>query len=355
MGSQDELTAIQGGTATITLQNRDRRFEPAFAASPYYPFITPMRPVRIRATWNAVTYNIFNGFIAEWPQDWSHSPHDQETTVMCVDGFEPLNQTLLTTSFAQELSGVRIAEVLTAMGWNSTATALDAGKSTIQASALAQTSALQHIQDIANSELGQFFMSTDGKATFHDRSRRQTTVSSSATFGDTASDIPYESIAVSFTKDSIRNDAQVTREGGTVQEAADIASETAYFTRTWTASPLYTTDAEALNMASWIVANYKNPALRIDSVALRPTLQPSTVWPQALGRAISDRITTIRRPPAGGASIQSDSFINGVAHNVQMGSHGWEWRTVFSLTPTALYAGWVLDTSALDTGAILAF
>lgn len=52
-GRQYELNAMQAGTCDIVLKNLDRRFEPGYASSPYYPNIRPMVPVRLRVA-NAV-------------------------------------------------------------------------------------------------------------------------------------------------------------------------------------------------------------------------------------------------------------------------------------------------------------
>src|SRR6266508_6647988 len=43
-GAARELERVEAGTASITLDNRNGRFTPFNPASPYYPFILPMRP-----------------------------------------------------------------------------------------------------------------------------------------------------------------------------------------------------------------------------------------------------------------------------------------------------------------------
>ena len=76
-GRRRALERFGTGTATITLDNRDRSFDPTNTASPYYNAtvgvtgVVPSIPVVIRATWNGVTYPIFRGFIDSWTFDYS--------------------------------------------------------------------------------------------------------------------------------------------------------------------------------------------------------------------------------------------------------------------------------------------
>lgn len=46
-GKQEQLDRFEAATATVTLSNLDRRFEPEFSGSPYYPNVTPQRRVWI--------------------------------------------------------------------------------------------------------------------------------------------------------------------------------------------------------------------------------------------------------------------------------------------------------------------
>lgn len=347
-GRTDEVSQSSGGTATIVLNNRDRRFEPEYASSPYYPYVLPLRRIRIRALWDGTTYDLFNGYAAQWPQSWSNSPEDQESAVACVDGFEPLNALKLNTSYSEEVSGTRIGNILDDAGWNSIERDIDAGQTTIQASTLSQITGLTHAQAVEGSELGQFFMDGRGYFIFRNRYSRFVNTTSAGTFGDDAStELPYESFSLDYTKDKIFNNAQITRNGGTLQEAFDSTSQANYFVRTWITSPLLTSDTEALNQGQWIVAKYKDPHLRPTQMVIRPTLDPTDLWPHALGRELGDRISYIRRPPAGGASITGDAFIDGLSATVSRSGKGFVWRTTWNLAPASLYQGWVCgDTTS---------
>jgi hypothetical protein len=50
-GRGDEFSLMDAGTMRLALDNSDRRFEPGYAGSPYYPYVIPMRQVYLTETW----------------------------------------------------------------------------------------------------------------------------------------------------------------------------------------------------------------------------------------------------------------------------------------------------------------
>jgi hypothetical protein len=88
-GRSSELEFIDPGTATLYLDNQDRRFEPEYASSPYYPNVLPNRRVKIRGQWAGQTYDLFTGFVESWPQEWTLD--DAVVGVRAVDAFKPLS------------------------------------------------------------------------------------------------------------------------------------------------------------------------------------------------------------------------------------------------------------------------
>lgn len=84
-GRQHELDVIEAGTCRVTLDNRDRRFEPEYASGAYYPFILPMRRLRVTATFSSVDYGRFYGFVERWPLAWPALGKDATVTIEAVD------------------------------------------------------------------------------------------------------------------------------------------------------------------------------------------------------------------------------------------------------------------------------
>lgn len=85
-GKNYQADRMETGTARIVLNNRDRRFDPKNAASPYYPNVKPLRRVRIRATLDGTSYTLFTGYIETWPQAWPEFGQ-ADAAIQCVDAF----------------------------------------------------------------------------------------------------------------------------------------------------------------------------------------------------------------------------------------------------------------------------
>lgn len=99
-GRDYELARVSTGTFSLILDNTDGRFDPTNAASPYVTgtgnpggvagLVTAGRRIRIRATWLAVTYDLFRGYVDEWPQSWSAAGFYGSANTAGTDGFAAL-------------------------------------------------------------------------------------------------------------------------------------------------------------------------------------------------------------------------------------------------------------------------
>lgn len=363
-GRSDTLGRIEAGTAQLVLDNTDRRFDPTFAASPYSPNVVPMKKIRISATYSAVTYRLYVGYIESWPPDWSAGGLDATTTISCVDAFKYFASKKLNGAYSNEYCGNSIETWLTAISWPNGAGDREvySAASQIQSGTFVNTPALTHFQNAADVESGLFFMGAAGAATFHNRFYRLTNSRTSvATFGDAASgEIPWLKLASTFDDTQIWNEARITATGGSEQVATDTTSQATYFTRTLVKSLPILTDAEALGLAQWLVGLYALPIFRFTSITLNG-LMDDTLWPWVLSLAISQRITVIERPPPIGVAITQDCYIEAVAHDVTADENGTRWRTTFGLSSAAALAGssfWILEDTVygvLDSTTKLAY
>lgn len=102
MGRSPEAADFAAGTATLVLDNRDRRFDPTNTAGPYWPNVVPMRRIRIRATLGGESFPIFSGFITGWPLTPS-PPGKHDIKISAIDGTEPLSLARLPSVYTLDI------------------------------------------------------------------------------------------------------------------------------------------------------------------------------------------------------------------------------------------------------------
>lgn len=96
-GRQYELAEIEAGTLDLSLNNLDRRFEPAWSGGPYYPNIRPGRRIRVQATWNSVIYDLYHGFIESWQPKEDVRTGEAWIEVRAADAFGLFGRTSVRT------------------------------------------------------------------------------------------------------------------------------------------------------------------------------------------------------------------------------------------------------------------
>ena len=352
-GRANELSRVEAGQLTLTLDNRSRQYDPEYASGPHYPNIQPMKRIQVRAVWSSVTYYLFTGYVQAWTPEYPGGL-DAVVRVRAIDAFSTIARATITiTSIPPgELAHLAVRSALLNIGWPVvTDYTSSSGQTRIAAGTYANLNALQYIQNIADTEDALVLARHDGKIEFQDRYYRITNATSAATFGTGVGELPYESAQLSFDDDVIYNDVQITRSGGALQEATDATSQAAYGPRTLSKSGLYfDTENEALAMAQWFLLRYKDPRLRLPQLVLNGDLAPATLWPQILNGNLSRKVTVIVRPPSGG-SISKDVRIENISHAIDRGA----WRCTWGVSLANEDTFWVLGTSVLGTSTRLAF
>ncbi|MGW0805276.1 hypothetical protein [Nonomuraea sp. NPDC002799] len=349
---QSPIIRYNPGKATVRLNNTDRRFDSSNLSGPYVSGgrtqVQPMRPVRVRCVWNGVTYHLFKGFADQWDVSWIANPGGGSqgyslTTVPATDGFKVLankkrpptivvvdGQPVTQTYGEGEDSGSRVDRVLDSASWPATDRVIAAGDSPMQATSLTGD-ALQELQNVADSEVGELYIDGQGRVVFRNRravhlEARSTSVQ--ATFGNPSTALaPFET-KLSTDDATLYNEVLATREAGETQAVGDTASQNEFLTRTFDSPTLkLQTDGEALNWGQWVLYLSKDPETRFDELRIHCHANPSVLFPAVLAREIGDRIQIVRRPPGGGTAITRDAFIRGISHEVSPE----RWITTFQL------------------------
>jgi hypothetical protein len=356
---QSPIIRYDAGTATIRLNNSDRRFDPTHLTGPYVAGgksqVTAMRPVRVRAVWDSVTYDIFRGFADKWDVVWIVNPDTgsdgyAETIVPITDGFKVLRnkrRVAAAPAGAGEDTGARIARILNSAGWSVTDRVIATGNSTLQATTL-EGDALSELQAAAESEIGELYIDGSGRVVFRNRQAqlletRSNTVQ--ATFGEPAGSFAPFNTRINTDDATLWNEILAKRADGIEQSVGDTASQDEFLTRTFqTPELLLETDSDVANYASWILYVSKEPEVRFDMIEIHAHADPATLFPVVLGRQIGDRIKIVRRPPGGGAAIEREVFIRGISHATTSAT----WVTTFTLQSATKYGSFlVLDNATL--------
>jgi hypothetical protein len=363
----------EAGGLTADLNNTDRRFDPSGIGSvPQYAAgytaggyvtgstagsgvtsVTPMRAVRVRATWAGVTYSVWRGFADSWLPGYIKGDSYANVTLDATDGFKVLGNNSRPAGTAVgvgELSGARINRILDSASWPAADRVIDAGQSTLQATTL-ECDALSEAQLVSDTEVGGFHIDSSGRATFRDRNaifRDTRSNTSQAIFGDNlTTELPYFGIQPSYDDEQLVNYARITRaNGGVEQVSQDATSMNNYLTHSHEASDLLMqADTVAKDYGSYVVYMSKDPEYRFESLTINPLTDPTNLFPQVLGRRIGDRITVRRRPPGGGSLIERDVFIVGVNHDVDFRAA--TWITTWQLQSATRFSFMILDNPTL--------
>jgi archaellin len=293
------------------------------------------------------TYTLFTGFIEAWPNTWegAHRQGMDTVTVTAVDAQKVLNLAKVTVTRGAETTGARITALLDAISWPSGLRDIDTGQSTVQAVTLTDTTILQHIQDMAASESGQFFISDDGIATFYDRFHTTLLDDENDVWGDASGEKHYASVETSYDDQTLWNQITVTAPDLADQTANDEVSQSLFggpanAPRTLSVPTFLTTTAAMLERAEFLISKYSQPKFRITALNIDNGELDDTQWPRILSHDLHDRVLVRKRPA--GQDIEQPSFIEGIEWNLAPQS----WRLTWRLSSTALQQGqWELGTA----------
>jgi hypothetical protein len=347
------------GTASIELLNMDGRFSRSNLSGPYVTAgvtgIRAWRPVRVRATYGGVTYDVYRGYATAWKDTYveaSAGGGGAYTTMTCTDELGSLARytgIAQTPAGAGETSGQRIQRILSAAGHTGSRN-VALGNVTVQATDLSGN-AVSALLLTTDSEGGGLFISRDGTVVYeHNYALIENTRSNTvqAVYGDGGGvELPVNDVEeLANEGDNLVNIAQFTRIGGTVQTATDATSRALYGDKQASRTDLICeTDAQVANLAGFYVQQLAQPQDGVGSIVITPRTNPAVLFPAVLGREVRDLVQVYRRPP-GGYVINQLSHLAGISHVITAD----DWRTTFDLWSASVFLGvgrW--DVATWDT------
>jgi hypothetical protein len=262
----------EAGTATVRVLDPLSYFNPQNTASPYYGYLTPLRKLRVAATYAGTSYFLYSGYTTEYRYTY---PQGQETgyvDIVCNDAFRLMQQAAITTvasATAGQNTGARVSAILNQVTFPTNMRSIDTGSTTCVADPATSRTSLDALLNAAFSEQGAFFINSSGTAVFKNRTNTISSASGTPIEFDQSGGIPYKNLVFAFDDKLIINSASMTRVGGTAQLAENAASIIKYFSHQSNETNLVAqTDADALNIAKIYVATRAETTIRIDAMTV---------------------------------------------------------------------------------------
>ena len=355
-GRNAQADQFQTGTLTMRIVDQSGDFNPQNPSGPFFQLLTPMRKVQITATYGAVTYPIFSGFITSYQTSTPKNATDVVyTTITAVDAFRLAQNAQISTvagTSAGQLSGARINNLLDAISWPASMRDVDAGLTTMQADPGTARTSLAAMQTVETSEYGALYVDAAGSFVFQDRNVTAGSTGATPTvFNDNGSDISYFNAVWRLDDTLVYNSASVTRTGGTAQTASDAASIAKYFIHSYNQQNLLMqTDGVALDYAQAYVASRAETSIRCDAIQLDLYTDNYNLGIiAALSLDFFDPITITTNQP-GASTLTKTLQVFGVAMSISPNS----WKTTLT-TLEPILDGFLLDSAIyglLDSGVL---
>jgi len=355
-GRNPQADQFQTGTLSMRIVDQNGDFNSQNPSSPYAGLLTPMRKVQITATYGAVTYPIFAGFITSYTTTTPKNATDVVyTTITAVDAFRLAQNAQISTvagAAAGDLSGTRINQILDEIDWPASMRDVDAGLTTMQADPGTARTSLAAMQTVETSEYGALYVDAAGSFVFQDRAvTAGSTGLTPVVFNDDGSAISYFNAVWRLDDTLVYNSASITRTGGTAQVAINQPSIDKYFVHSYNQQNLLMqTDAVALDYAQAYVASRAETSVRCDAIQLDLYTDNYTAGTvAALGLDYFDPVTITTNQP-GGSTLTKTLQVFGVAQSITPNS----WKTTLT-TLEPIIDGFILDSAIyglLDTGVL---
>lgn len=303
-GSSGRRDEVKASVARFRLENHHARYSPW---NSYYN-MKPTSRIELRATWQAIPYPVFTGYLEAVDVDWIEENYSK-ATLRATDGFKALAYHETAEPQVEEPSGTRVGNWLDEASWPSAWRILDPGVYSIAAHSPQCEQVLGLIQETARSEWpGFFFIGPDGFAYFYDSAH---SFAPGPTYGDGPDELPYESLQIDWDDEQIWNEITVSATDGSALSVEDSDSIDMHFRRTLKQFEMHAVDSSDLTAAgNTLLAKLKDPHVRISRLNVDP-LGSSKTWGYVLGNDLGTPLTVVRRPLVG-PSLRQTLKIKGV-------------------------------------------
>ena len=350
-GRRDVGDQFSAGTMSFNLNDSlaGGTLNPLYSSSPYVDpneefTLAPLRKVSFGRYNGVGTFiELFRGQIVNY--DYSYQLGQQNiVTVYCADDFYLLAQTALAEfNVTEQLSSARLSAVLDLpeVAYPALSRDIETGTQTLGGAAAYTvpegTNVKAYIDQIQAAEQGRIFISRAGDFTAQPRVG-QTLSGSVADFHDDGTNIPYNSLGISFNADLIVNRASIQHLGATSPEVADdLVSQAKYLIQnTSITNSLLHNDAAALDLAEYLLVG--EPEATFNAVQT-DYLMLTTAQREALALVDIGDTITITNTITGG-EIAQELAVEGIEIQINVNNGH---RVTFYTSATVIVYEFVLD------------
>jgi hypothetical protein len=262
----------EAGTCSVRIYDPTGRFNPQNTSSDLFGYLTPLRKLRISATYAGVNHFLFSGYTTDYIYTYDQAENVSYVDIKASDAFRLFAMAAITSVTGQAAgqdTGTRINKILDTVDFPASMRKIDIGDSLTQADPATNRTALAALKNVETSEQGAFYISPEGNAVFLNRLDTITSAAGTPIAFNQTGDIPYTNLIFAFDDKLIVNQSTVTRVGGSPQTYVDADSVAEYFPHVVNFSDLVVqTDADSANIAALYVATRSTTTIRIDNMSV---------------------------------------------------------------------------------------
>ena len=271
-GRNIQSDTYEAGTAVIRIIDPTSQWNPQNVNSEFYPYLVPLRKIRVSATTSTAQEFLFSGYTTEYRYYYDQAENMGYVDIYAADAFRLLNLAQVSTvadSGAGQSTGTRIGKILDEVDFPLSMRTISTGQSLCQADPATLRTSLAAIKNVEFSEQGAFYIDGSGTAIFKSRNQVASSISGTPIEFNQTGGIPYRNVVFAFDDKLVINTASMQRIGGTAQVYQNAASVVKYFPHQYSAQDLVIdTDANALNIAATYVATRAETVIRIDAMTV---------------------------------------------------------------------------------------
>jgi hypothetical protein len=345
-GKNRELDRYSSASASVSLHNENRDFDPLNEDSPFVGNIIPRRSIRVTTS----GYTQFTGVIEDWNLEYDVSGKSN-AVIQAADAFTLLAQQTLTPGTAtQQTTGERVNAVLSqpTVAWPLAQRNIDTGSSVVGTDVF-DGNVLSYLQLVEASEQGQLFIAKNGDIRFVNGSVTITSELSTVLFADDGTGVPYTNAAVNYGTELLFNQVEASSAAGTAT-SNNTESQTKYGITQATVNTLLAVYSSVEALSQYWVNKYGEPEYRFENLTVSLNSLTGTQQTDVLNLELGD-IIEIKFTPNGigspieryGQIINIDHIIGPDRHDITLGVGSLQYS--FLVLDDAGFG--ILDTNAL--------